>query len=132
MKTIDYKTVIQDLVDYCRELLHEFVPVEEEDIQAPAITGIWIAAGNSYPNRWIFKTEGIVEKYYNNELYKIYYWDIRPPSDPSESNLRELILANVNNPGTEIGFQISVLTGEQLVLQYSTGIDESERVFDRY
>lgn len=132
MKTIDFKTVVQDLVDYCRQLIQEFVPAEEEDIQAPAITGTWIAAGNSYANRWIFKHGGTVEKYYKNELYKTYYWEIHPPSDPSESKLKELMLANVNNPGTEIGFQISVLTGEQLILVYSTGIDESERVFDRY
>lgn len=132
MKTIDIKTVVQDLVDYCRQLLEEFVPPEEEEYQAPNIAGTWITKGNTYANRWVFRKSGTVEKYYKNELYKVYYWAIRAPSDPTESELRELTLSNINNPGTEIDFQISVLTGEQLVLVYSTGIDESERVFDRY
>lgn len=120
------------MIEYCRLLLEEFIPKEEEEYQAPKITGTWIAAGNSYANRWVFKKSGMVEKYYKNELYKIYYWSILDASDPSEPDMRELILANINNPGTEIEFQISVLTDEQLVLVYSTGIDESERVFDRY
>lgn len=108
------------------------MPKEEEEYQAPKITGTWIASGNSYANRWVFRKSGTVEKYYKNELYKIYYWSIRDASDPSVSEMKELVLANVNNPGTEIEFRVSVLTGEELVLVYSTGIDESERVFARY
>lgn len=113
-------------------MLNEFINTGEEEQPAPKITGTWIAAGNTYANRWKFKKGGTVEKYYKNELYKIYYWTIREATDSSESNLRELSLVNSTNPGTEIVFQISVLTGEQLILLYSTGIDESQRVFARY
>lgn len=124
--------MVEDLVEYCQLLINEFVPSKEAEKIAPKISGTWIADGNSYANRWVFRETGTVEKYYKNELYKTYYWNIHVPSDPSKSDLRELTLANVNNPGTEIGFFISVLTGEQLILVYGTGVDESERVFDRY
>lgn len=118
--------------EYLNLLLEEFIPVEEEEYQAPKISGTWIAKGNSYANRWIFRRSGVVEKYYEGEIYKMYHYEIRDPSDPENSTLKELVLANINNPGTEIEFQISVLTGEKLVLVYHTGIDESERIFDRY
>lgn len=124
--------MVEDLIDYCQLLLKEFVPSKEAEQIAPKISGIWIASGNSYANRWVFRKSGTVEKYYDDELYKTYYWNIRTPSDPSKSNLRELTLTNIKNPGNEIGFYISVLTGEQLILVYGTGVDESERVFDRY
>jgi hypothetical protein len=119
-------------MEYLNLLLKEFIPAEEEEYQSPKIAGTWIAKGNSYANRWIFRRSSMVEKYYEGELYKMYHYEIRPPSDPSKSDLKELILANVNNPGTKIEFQVSVLTGEQLILVYYNGIDESKRVFDRY
>lgn len=120
------------MTEYISLLIDDIFPKEDKVQQAPKITGTWIAAGNSYANRWVFQLDGTVEKYFEDELYKIYYWTIRNASDPSESNLRELVLANINNPGTEISFHISVLTGEKLILDYSTGIDESQRVFARY
>lgn len=132
MKKVTIKSFVRSLAEYFKLLIEEFIPSEEEVYQAPKITGTWIATGNSYANRWVFRKSGTVEKYYNNELYKIYNWSIREASDPLESDMRELVLANSNNPGTEIGFQVSVLTGEQLILVYSNGIDESKRVFARY
>ena len=127
------KFYLRKFIWFFNELIEEIAPsTEVETYQKPKITGTWIAEGNTHANRWIFKSNGVVEKYYDDELYKMYKYDVREPSDPSESDLKELILANVNNPGTEIEFQISVLTGEQLVLVYSTGVDESERIFDRY
>ena len=127
------KSFFRKFTWFLNELIEEIAPSkEEETYQKPKIPGTWIAAGNTHTNRWIFKSNGIVEKYYDDELYKVYKYDVREPSDPSESDLKELVLANVNNPGTEIEFQISVLTGEQLVLVYYNGVDESKRVFDRY
>ena len=133
MKTIDIKTVVQDLVDYCRLLLDEFISTEEEEEQPISrITGTWIAKGKTYASRWVFLKSGTVERYYKNDLYKIYYWSIREASESSDFGLRELVLANINNPDIEIDFQISVLTGEKLILLYEAGMDESQHVYDRY
>lgn len=133
MKTIDFKAVAQNLVDYCRQLLEEFISTgEEEEQPVSGITGTWIATGKTYASRWVFRKSGTVERYYKNDLYKVYYWSIRDVSDPSDSRLRELVLANKNNPDIEIDFQISVLTGDQLILVYEAGIEESQHVYDRY
>lgn len=126
--------MVLELIEYCLELLERFFPPKDEDkeTRTPTLIGTWIAKGNSYANRWIFKSEGTVEKYYKNELYKIYYWNVRESKSPSGGMVHELRLANVNNPGTDIDFKISVLNAEQLVLVYDMGIEESERVFDRF
>ena len=122
------------MAEYFGLLLYKFIPqTEEEEVdEGPLIVGTWIAKGNSYANRWVFQKSGTIEKYYKNELYKIYYWTIREESDPSESGTRELILSNVNNPNIGIEFQIQVLTGEQLILAYDMGIDESQKMFVKY
>ena len=133
MKTIDFKAVVQDLLNYCRQILDELIsPEEKEEQPAPGITGTWIATGKTYESRWVFRKGGTVERYYKNDLYKIYNWSIREVTESSDSGLGELVLANINNPDIEIDFQISVLTGEQLILVYDMGIQESQRVFDRY
>ena len=126
------RKIIDKTVEYVNLLIEEFVPPEEEEFIAPKVTGTWIADGNTYANRWIFRRSGMIEKYYEGVIYKMYHYEIREPSDPEESNLKELVLANINNPGTEIEFQISVLTSEKLVLLYHNGVDESERIFDRF
>ena len=135
MKDSRFKSLVLELVEYCLELLERFFPSNEQEDKetlTPTLIGTWIAKGNTYANRWIFRSEGIVEKYYKNELYKTYYWDVKESHSASGGMLRELRLANVNNPGTDIDFHISVLTSEKLILVYDMGIEESERVFDRY
>lgn len=131
MKYPTIKSLLRELIEFLSLLVDEKETDEDEHL-VPSITGTWITPGKSYASRWVFRKNGTVEKYYRNELYKTYLWTIREASDPSESSLRELTLANVNNPDIEIEFQISVLTGEQLILVYSTGIEESQNVFKRY
>lgn len=131
MKFPTIKSILRELIEFLYLLVGENV-TDEDEHQAPLIIGTWITPGKSYASRWVFRKSGTVEKYYKNELYKTYYWKIRETSNPSESTLRDLTLANVNNPDIEIEFQISVLTDKQLILAYSTGLDESQNVFERY
>lgn len=131
MKYPTVKSLIRELIEFLSLLLDE-KETEGDEPPATSITGTWITPGKSYASRWVFRKNGTVEKYYRNELYKTYLWTIREASNPAESTLRELTLANVNNPDIEIEFQISVLTGEQLILVYNTGIEESQNIFKRY
>ena len=95
------------------------------------IVGTWVAEGSSFENRWIYSEDHTVDRYYKNEIYKMYNWTIRELSTPSGKTGHELILTNVENPDDQQNFLIDTLTEERLILVYNTGVGLSRSLYIR-
>jgi len=95
------------------------------------IVGTWVAEGSSFENRWIYSEDHTVDRYYKNEIYKMYNWTIRELSTPSGKTGHELILTNVEKPDDHQNFFIDTLTDERLILVYNTGIGLSRSTYFR-
>lgn len=95
----------------CTNSLAQSKPSTYKDL----IVATWVVKGESSNERLVFKSNGEVDSYEDNQIVDTYSWVIEESINNGVTRIY-LELENTQNPSDEYNYEISALTDELLVL----------------
>jgi len=85
------------------------------------ILGTWFSVDNS-DSKWIFTSDGILKRYYNDKIHKAYTYSItQEKSLNGLFNINYLRLVDIKNSKNVFEYEINTIGEHNLVLEYLKG-----------